>query len=90
MPNRKINFYSKFAIKMPNRKINVCSEFAIKNTDIGSLKFLHTFLKKCLHHMLVKFEQNFELFDKKPFWVFCFFLVTIFEKDLTPFWEAFL
>ena len=26
--------------------------------DIGSLKFYHTFLKKCLYHMLVKFEQN--------------------------------
>ena len=26
--------------------------------DIGSLKSLHTFLKKTLYHMLEKFEQN--------------------------------
>ena len=46
----------------------------VANADIGSLKSLHTFLKQCLYHMLVKFEQNrlvettqnFELFDKKP------------------------
>ena len=47
----------------------------VGNADIGSLKSLsiHS-LKKCLYHMLVKFEQNrmvqttrnFELFDKKP------------------------
>ena len=44
----------------------------VANADIGSLKSLYTFLKKCLFHMLVKFEQNrlvqttrnFELFDK--------------------------
>ena len=42
----------------------------VANADIGSLKSL----KKCLYHMLVKFEQivrskttqNFELFDKTP------------------------
>ena len=46
----------------------------VANADIGSLEYLHTFLNKCLHHMLVKFEQNrmvqttknFELFNKKP------------------------
>ena len=32
--------------------------------------------------MLVKFEQNFELFDKK--WL------TIFDKVLMPFWKMFL
>ena len=44
----------------------------VANADVGSLKSLHTFLKKCLCHMLVKFEQNrmvqstrnFELFEK--------------------------
>ena len=44
--------------------------------------------------MLVKFEQNhavqttrnFELFDKKP----GFFLITIFDKELTPFWKTVL
>ena len=45
----------------------------VANADIRSLKSLHTFLQKCLYHMLVKFEQNrmvkttrnVELFDKK-------------------------
>ena len=44
--------------------------------DIWSLKSLHAFLKRCLYHILVKFEQNhmvqtkrnFELFDKN--WIF--------------------
>ena len=43
--------------------------------------------------MLVKFEQNrivqttrnFELFDKK-----LGFFITIFDKELTPFWKTFL
>ena len=47
----------------------------IADTDIGSLKSLHTIFDKYLDHMLVKFEQNrmvqsiqnFELFDKKWF-----------------------
>ena len=46
----------------------------ISNADIRSLKSLHTFLKECLYHMLVEFEQNrmvqttrnFKLFNKKP------------------------
>ena len=38
----------------------------VANADIKSLNALHTFLKECLYHMLVKFEQNFLLFDKKP------------------------
>ena len=85
---------------MPDREINFCSKVAIKllratvsNADIGSLKSLHTFLKKCLHHMQVKFEpnlmvqttRNFELFDKKTG-----FFVTIFDKEFTPFWKTFL
>ena len=43
------------------------------DTDIGSLKSLHTLFDKYLDHMLVNFEQNhtvwntenFELFEKK-------------------------
>ena len=72
--------YQQWQHKIPGRKINFWSKFAVKNfhatvanTDIRSLKSLHTFLKECLYHMLVKFEQNrmvqttrnFELFDKK-------------------------
>ena len=45
----------------------------VANADIGGQKSLHIFLKKCLYHMVVKFEQNrtiqtkrnFELLDKK-------------------------
>ena len=49
----------------------------VANADIGSLKSLHTFLKKRLYHMLVKFEQKR-------------FFTTIFDKELTPFWKTFL
>ena len=46
---------------------------AVAKADIGSLKSLHTFLTKCLYHVLVKCEQirmvqttrNFELLTKK-------------------------
>ena len=37
----------------------------IADADIGSPKSLHTLFDKYLDHMLVRFEQNFELFDKK-------------------------
>ena len=45
----------------------------VANADIRSPKSLHTFLKECLYHMLLKFEQNrmvqttrnFELLTKK-------------------------
>ena len=30
----------------------------VANANIGSLQSLHTFLYKCLYHLLVKFEQN--------------------------------
>ena len=30
----------------------------VANTDIKNLKCLHTFLKKCLCYMQVKFERN--------------------------------
>ena len=60
---------------MPNRKINFCSKFAIKlfaNADNGSLKSLHTIFDTYLDYMLLNFEQNrmvqniqnFEPFDK--------------------------
>ena len=62
----------------------------IADTNIESLKSLHTLFDKYLDHMLVKFEQNLMirtiqncvLFDKKWF--------TIFEQVLTPFWKTFL
>ena len=64
MPDRKIIF----AVNLPLKLFRATAVYA----DIGSLKFLHTFLKKCSYHILVKFKQNpmvqtirnFELFDK--------------------------
>ena len=65
---------------MPDRKINFCSKFAIKifrttiaDTDTGSLRSLHTLFDTYLDYMLTKFEanrmvqnvENVELFDKK-------------------------
>ena len=43
-----------FAVNLPLKLFPA----TVANADIGSLKPLHTFLKKCLYHMLVKFEQN--------------------------------
>ena len=65
MPDRKIIF----AVNLPLKLFRTI----IANADIESLKSLHTFLTKCLYHMLVEFEQirivqttrNFEVFDKK-------------------------
>ena len=65
----------------------------VANADIRSLKSLHTFLKECLYHMLVKFKQNrmvqttrnFELLRQKTG-----FFKTIFDKALAPFWKTFL
>ena len=66
-----LNARSENAVNLPLKFFRT----TVANADIGSLKSLHTFLKKkCLYHMLVKFEQNrmvqttrnFELFDKKP------------------------
>ena len=67
MPDRKINFI--FAVNLPLKLFRA----TVANADIESLKSLHTFLTKCLYHMLVKFEQirivrttrNYELFNKK-------------------------
>ena len=52
------------------------------NADIESLKSLHTFLKKCLYHMLVKCEQNCMVQTTKNF--------ELFDKALTPLWKMFL
>ena len=78
-----------FAVNLPPKLFHA----TVCNSDIGSLKSLHTFLTKCLFHMLVKFEQNrmvqtarnFELFDKNVG-----FLKTIFDKALAPFRKTFL
>ena len=42
-----------FAVNLP-LKLHA----TVANADDGSLKSLHIFLRKCLHHMLVKFDQN--------------------------------
>ena len=78
-----------FAVNLPLKLFRAI--FA--NADIGSLKSRHTFLKKCLYHMLVQFEQNrmvptthnFEFFDKKTG-----FFITGFDKEPTPLWKTFL
>ena len=74
---------------MPNQKINFCSKFAIKttiaNTDAGSLKSLHALFDTYLDYILTKFKancmvqnvQNVELFDKKTL----SFLKTIFNVN---------
>ena len=43
-----------FAVNLTLKLLRV----TVAGADIGSLKSLHTFLKKYLYHMLVKFEQN--------------------------------
>ena len=52
-------------IKYPIRKSIFALNLPLKlfpatgaNAEIESLKFLHTFFKTCLYHMLVEFEQN--------------------------------
>ena len=78
-----------FAVNLPLKRLPA----TVANTDIGSLKSLHTLFDKYLDHMLGNFEQscmvqiirNLELFDKK-----IWFLKTIFDKALTPFWKTFL
>ena len=47
-----MNFWSTFAVK------TLSCYRSVANADIGSLKSLHTFFKKCLYHMQVKYEQN--------------------------------
>ena len=66
-----------FAVDLPRKLFRA----TVANADIGSLKTLHRFLKKCLYHMLVKFEQNrmvqitrnSELFEKRCCFFFFFF-----------------
>ena len=55
-------------------KIDFKIGYAIGDADIEIEKSLHTLFDKYLAHMLMKFEQNCELFD----------------KVLTPFWKPFL
>ena len=43
-----------FAVNLPLKLFRAI----VANADIGSLKYLHTFHKKCLYQMLVKFERN--------------------------------
>ena len=58
-----------FAVTLPLKLFRATVTYA----DIGSLKSLHIFLKECLYHIPMKFEQtcmvqttrNFELFAKK-------------------------
>ena len=75
-PNTYQIWYIKYPIGKSIFAVNLLLKLflaTVANADIGSLKSLHTFLKECLYHMLVKFEQNwmvqttwnFEPFDKK-------------------------
>ena len=59
IPDLKINFYSKFAVKL--------FPTVVANDDVGSLKSLHTFLQICLYQMLVEFEQNREVQTTRNF-----------------------
>ena len=77
-----------FAVNLPLKLF----PSTVANTDTGSLKSLHTFLKMFITHAS-EFEQNrtvqtigdVELFDKKTV-----FFKTIFDKALTPFCKTFL
>ena len=83
---------SSFAVNLPLKLIRA----SIANADIGNLNSLHTFLKNCLYHMLLKFEENcivetarnFEAFDKKKKKKTK--KIIIFDKELLPFWKTFL
>ena len=58
-----------FAVNLPLKLF--CA--TVVNADLESPRSLHTLFRKCLYHILVKFEQNrrvqnirnFGLFDKK-------------------------
>ena len=90
MSDRKI----KFAVNLPLKLFSATDA----NANIGSLKSLHTFLRKCLYYMLVKFEQTrmvqtklnlMSFFDKKKKKKKKnVFFKTIFDKALTPFWKT--
>ena len=88
-----INGNIKYPIGKSIFLVNLPLKFFPVTVANGSLKSLHTFLKNCFYHMLVKFEQNrmvqttrnFELLDKKTG-----YFKTVFGKALTPFWKPFL
>ena len=83
-----------FAVNLPLKLFPA----TVANAVIGSLKSPHTFLKKCLYHILVKFEQNcmvqttrdVGLFDTKTKQNKTGLFKTIFDKALRPFWKMFL
>ena len=86
-------------IKCPIGKSIFCSNFAIKtfratvaNADLGSLKFLHTFLKNVCTTCLWNMNQIiwFKLHETWSFLTKNRFFTTTFEKELTPFWKTFL
>ena len=58
IPDRKINFCSKFAVNtLPLINVNT---LIIANANIESLKSLNTFLEKYLYPMLEKFELKID------------------------------
>ena len=81
---------------MPGWKINFCSKFAVKifhstiaNADIEDVRSCHTLFDKHLDDMLVKFKQNcmfqttksFENFEKKKFkYSFSDYHLSLFQK----------
>ena len=62
----------------------------ITDSDIESLKSLHTLFDKYLDHLLVKFEQNHMVRNKQNFERFGKNCLAIFEKVLVPFWKRLL
>ena len=70
--NGNIKYPIRTSIFAVNLKLKLF-RVTVADADIGSLKSLHTFLKKYLYHLVVKFKQNHmvrttrncELFDKK-------------------------
>ena len=69
---------------MPDRKINFCSKYSdtVANADIGSLKFLH-YIKMFVSHA-IEIEQN-RLVQTTKFWAFwqkknCFFYTHFWQR----------
>ena len=87
---QKINI---FAVNLPLKLFLA----TVANADMGSLKSLHTIPLKMFVHMLVRiwtksYGPNYH--DYTKFWAFWqkkpLFFITIFDKELTPFWKTFL
>ena len=85
MPDRKIIF----AVNLPLKRFRA----TVTNTDLGSLKSLHTFVKK----MFVPYASEIWTKSYGPnytkFWAFLIknrVFITIFDKELTPFCKTFL